>query len=266
MSQETYDFGIIKTYYHISREGAEHPIFELEAERLFDSLGMGEALDRGGSLVQALDRTLPASFVGTSLGKLLLTQAYFYAVYGGVADLEAGNLVFQVEAHDDHVHLGYRVKEVKVLPVPTQGAEEWLAAYWRDYVIRFTAPAVRAAAEAAGIKPAAIWQQFGGQLEYMREFVSAMPLPEEVLRRFETGFEVLSRRLEPECFGTRRNPFLYAPRYVDNPWEPGGKLMQQSSCCMYDRREGGVKCYTCPMLTPPEREEQRKLAAAQAGG
>nr|WP_279590354.1 (2Fe-2S)-binding protein [Paenibacillus lupini] len=37
-----------------------------------------------------------------------------------------------------------------------------------------------------------------------------------------------------------------------------------SSCCMYDRRENGTKCYTCPRMTSDEREERKSEILATA--
>lgn len=259
----SFDFGLIKTFYHISPEGVEEPAFEMEAEHFLNPELLGGALDMGGATVQATSRTLPASFVGTTLGKLLLTQAYLYAMYESVADLGADNLIFQVELHDDHAHLGFRIKELRPRAVPVDSAKEWLNEYFSAYVQSFLGPAVEAVADAASIKPAAIWQQYGGMLEYMREYLGTMPLPELIKARFELAFNVLTG-LAPDLFGARRNPFVYKPRYCDNPYETGGgKLLMQSSCCLYDQRQNGKKCYTCPMLTPEQREERRKQIVAE---
>ncbi|PLT47761.1 hypothetical protein B8V81_0668 [Paenibacillus pasadenensis] len=263
----SFDFGIIKMYYHISPEGADEPLFEMDADRFFDAESLGGALDLGGATVQATSRALPASFVGTTIGKLLLTQAYLYAMYESILDLSPERLAFQVEAHDDHAHLGFRIKELLPQPVPAERAEELLAAAWTDYVRSFVRPAVEAVAEASGLKAAAIWQQYGAMSEYMKEFAGTMPLPEPVRERMALAFRVLAEGIPAEAFGTRRNPFVHKARYCDNPYPTGGdKLMMQSSCCLYDQREGGQKCYTCPMLTPEQRAERRVQVQAELAG
>lgn len=32
----------------------------------------------------------------------------------------------------------------------------------------------------------------------------------------------------------------------------------RSSCCLFDRRVEGTKCYVCPRMTPEEREARAK--------
>ncbi|QJC53630.1 (2Fe-2S)-binding protein [Paenibacillus albicereus] len=263
----SFDFGIIKMFYHISPEGADEPLFEMDADRFFDAETLGKALDLGGSTVQATSRALPASFVGTTLGKLLLTQVYLYGMYGSVIDLSPERLTFQIEAHDDHAHLGFRIKELLAETVPTEGAARQLAEAWTAHVRAFLRPAVEAAAEAAAMKPAAIWQQYGAMAEYMKEYAATLALPEPVQERLSFAFRVLAEDIPAEAFGTRRNPYQHNPRYCDNPYPTGGdKLMMQSSCCLYDQREGGVKCYTCPMLTPEQRAERREQVLAEQAG
>lgn len=109
-----------------------------------------------------------------------------------------------------------------------------------------------------------IWQQFGALLANVKDYVHEhIPVP-AMVDSFDLGYRTISEQVPAEAFGLRRNPFVHTPRYVDNPYEPGGQMMMKSSCCMYDKRENGVKCYSCPMLTPDERERMRLEICAHA--
>ncbi|WP_173275099.1 (2Fe-2S)-binding protein [Paenibacillus sp. NEAU-GSW1] len=269
--EQLFDFTIVKMYYHVSPEGADHPIYEVAADELFNSAMLQEALRMGGATVQATSLALPASFVGTSLCKLTLIQLLFASQVDRLIDLSPDNLIFQVELHDDHAHLGYKIKELRSVPLPADGEEHrraFLLNHWREYFSSFITPAVEALAEAAELKPDAIWQQFGGQLTYLKDFLTSYLGEGAILDKFIRDSGQLIELLEPELFRRRRNPYQHLnPRYVENPLNPDEKWLMQSSCCLYDRRENGSKCYTCPRLTAEEREaracEMIEMAAAK---
>lgn len=251
------DFSLIKMYFHTSPEGADHPILEMRSDQFLNADITKQAFLEAGKLVQAIGLELPASFAGTSFGNLCAIQLLMYAQYHIILDLSLTNLMFQVEAHDDHAHLGYRILELHTIPAPAEESEAWLAAQLEQFIRETVTPAVSTIAQAAGVKPQMIWQQYGSLLAYVRDYVREnIPVP-AMVESFETGYRVITEQVPPEAFGVRRNPFVHTPRFIDSPYSTGGKLMMNSSCCMYDKRENGVKCYTCPMLTPDQREMMR---------
>ncbi|QAY66562.1 (2Fe-2S)-binding protein [Paenibacillus protaetiae] len=259
-----FDFTIVRTYLHVSPEGADDPSFQMEAAQLLESAALEAALRESGNAVQALSHALPASFIGTSLCKLSLIQLWFAVQYDRFIDLSLEHLIYQVEIHGDHAHLGYKIKALHTEPIPAGDPEQFLADKWSAYFAGTVTPAVEAVAKGAGLKAEAIWQQFGGQLTILKNFAKQLVPREPMLHKLEQYSRVLSERLEPELFHVRRNPFRHIPRYVENPLNPEEKWMLQSSCCMYDRRENGSKCYTCPRMTPAEREERSKQLLAAA--
>lgn len=124
---------------------------------------------------------------------------------------------------------------------------------------------MEAIAAASNLKAEAIWQQFGGQLSFMKEFLLANEKHEEVIGKFLNDSKQLAEYVDPTLFNQRRNPFKHSSRHVENPHNPQEKWLMQSSCCLYDRRENGTKCYTCPRMKPDEREEMKsKMLAAAA--
>jgi len=251
------DFTLVNTYFHISPEGAEHPVFEVPALSLLDRGILPDLLEQGGKMVQAIGPVLPASFLGTSFCNLIATTIIFTAQYNRLLDLTLENMSFQIEPHDDHAHLGYRINELRWTDVPEENREAFLLAHWNEYIPRVVTPAVEIIARSAGAKPDMIWQQFGGQIAMIRDYILEHETSEAMIPRYVGDFRIL-KELAADLFGRRRNPFIHTPRYVDNPYEPGAKYMLRSSCCMYDCREGGEKCYVCPKLTPAERETMRE--------
>lgn len=259
-----FDFSVVKMYFHVSPEGAQQPIYELPASRLLEDEPLNELLSFTGRQVHAASLALPASFVGTSLCKLALIQLLFAAQYNRLIDLSLDNLVYQVEPHDDHAHLGYKIVQVRSAVIPSGEREAFLKSHWERFFAQSITPAIEKMADASGLKPDAIWQQFGGQLTYVKEFLAANEAYRPLVEQFAADGRQLAE-LAPDLFRRRRNPFQHKPRYVENPLNPQEHWLMQSSCCMYDQREHGVKCYTCPRMTPAEREARKQdmLAAAQ---
>ncbi|AIQ35097.1 (2Fe-2S)-binding protein [Paenibacillus sp. FSL R5-0345] len=256
MSQEL-DFSLVNSYYHISPDGAENPLAEMPATDFFEMGQVRGLMQQAGEIVQAHGLDLPASFFGTSLCNLCSTKLIFLAQYNKILDLSLERLTFQIEAHEDHVHLGYKIKELHYKDVPEKELESMILKDWEVFIIHTVTPAVEAIAAAAGVKSAMIWQQFGGEIGMLREYIAQNETREEVLERFNRNFLLLSESISPELFHRNRNPFKHTIRYTDNPYQAGEQLALRSSCCLYFCRENGEKCYVCPRLKDEEREEKR---------
>ncbi|TYP71142.1 hypothetical protein BCM02_11092 [Paenibacillus methanolicus] len=261
------DFSLVRTYFHLSPEGFDHPLLELAAASLTDADAVIASIRAGSALVQATGNELVASFMGTSLCNLCATLLIFGAQYDRLLDLSLTNLTFQAEQHDDHAHLGYRIGEVRWTDIPAEGRAEFLLERWTAYLREEIVPAVEAIATHAGMKSALIWNQYAYQLAYVRDFILEHEPREEVKARFLSDYALLTEGVPAEVFGRKTNPFLHRnPRYVDNPWQPGKPLMMNSSCCLYHCRVDGEKCYTCPKMTPAERDARRERVLAELAG
>ncbi|GFN31736.1 (2Fe-2S)-binding protein [Paenibacillus xylaniclasticus] len=253
------DFSLAELYFHTSPTGALHPSFEMKAEQLLDAEQARHACEQAGRLLHALGHELPASFIGRSICNLCALQLIMIAQHGVVLDLSLPNLTFQVEQHDNYAHIGYRIEQVLTTEPPADNTFEWLGQYFTQYIEQTVKPAVSSIANASGMKPQAIWQQFGGIIAYVREYVQTYVPQPSVIEAFELGFRAITEGVPAEVFGLRRSPFVHQPHYIDNPYDPtpNSRMMMKSSCCFYDRRENGVKCYSCPKLTESERNELR---------
>lgn len=265
--EASFDFKMVKIYYHVSPEGAEFPVYQTAATNLLQPALLREALSESGQVVQATSLALPASFMGASLCQLSLIQLLFAAAYDRLIDLSPENLVYQVERHGEHAHLGYRIREVRSAAIPSapDNRDAFMTRHWQQYFTAFVTPALERIAAAADLKAEAIWQQFGGQTSYLKNFVQTHEPRAAVVAQLLHDCERLGE-LPAEWFNSKRNPYPHKPRFVENPLRTDEKWMLKSSCCLYDRRVNGKMCYTCPRMTT-EAREQRKcelLAAAEA--
>lgn len=260
------DFDVIDRFYHISPKGFDQPLFELTATELLDADQAKDVLDRVGKLWKSCGYELPVSFVGMTMFNFCLTSLFFAAKDRVWVKFQLQDMKFQLEQHEDHAHIGYKLERLELVPLPEDQDERhtFLRAAWPVMISEMIRPFIESIAPAGGLKAEMIWAQFGAQLlstlNYIRDYLH-MP---ELVDRIEADLIILYE-LEPELFGRRRNPFIHKPRFVDNPWSPpDGTYILRSACCMYDRREGGEKCYNCPRMLPEERDERRKLVLAAA--
>lgn len=258
MSQEL-DFSVIKDFYHISPEGADEPYYELLASGLTDAAAAAEALEQMGRLWKAVGMELPTSFTGITLFNLTVMNVFFSASHNVFLRVSLNDMTFQLEQHDDHAHYGFKLHALEPVALPSDEMErtELLVREWTALFQETILPAVNGIAAAGGLKPDLIWNQFGGGMHGVIAYVrQAFDIP-GLADRMDAEFAILEG-LPADVFQRRRNPFLHKPRYIDNPWDPDHPQMLRSSCCMYDRRENGSKCYNCPQMLPQERDERRK--------
>ncbi|CAM3884245.1 (2Fe-2S)-binding protein [Cohnella lubricantis] len=261
-----YDFSLAKYYFHISPEGVDHLIAEMPAAELLGGSRLKDMIQSMGEMVQAFDMTLPASFFGTSLCHLCLVKLQFLAQYNVILDLSLERLTFQVDYEESHghPHLGFRINEVATREIPSENGDAAVREDWEAYARDVVTPAVEAVAQTAGMKPEMIWPQFGGLAAMMQDFVQQSKASAETNERFEHHLQLLTESISPEAFHQKRSPFKCKVRYVENFYEPGEKWVMRSACCLYDRREGGEKCYICPRRTDQEREEMKERLLAEA--
>ena len=258
----TMDLSLFEEHFHISASGCEHPLLSVPAAELLDEKRMREALELGSSLTKGVGLELAVSFIGISFFGLAATKQIVMSQYGKILDLSLDNLTVQLEAHDDHAHVIFKYNELKWTDLPAEGRDEAIRAEWTRYFAETMNPLIEAAARAAGLKPALIWNQYGARIAYVMEYLRGI-VPEGALRRTMEDDCLLLAGMPGETFNRRKNPYVHTPVYIDSPYEPGGQIMIRSACCMYYKRENGTKCYTCPILKEQDRAEMKLLIEAQ---
>lgn len=258
------DFSLVKTFYHISPEGAEETLYELPAEQLLEPKKAEEVLGEVGKHWKAIGMELPASFTGTTFFSLGFMNLFFSARHNQMLRLPLDHLTLQLEWHHDHLHIGYKINKLDIIHIPEQVAarEAVIVDAFSTFIKETAIPGIEAIARAGDVKPDMIWNQFGAQIHSVLEYIRKELNMPEVSDRLEADFKFIEA-LPAEVFERRRNPYVHKPHYIDNPWSPpDGTYIMRSACCMYDRRENGEKCYNCPQMLPAEREERRRQVLA----
>ncbi|WP_373231893.1 (2Fe-2S)-binding protein [Cohnella sp.] len=260
------DLRIAEEHFHISTKGSEAPLYSIAATDILQHEKMLELLQRGSVLVKGIGLELAVSFLGLAYFGLAATKQFVMSRYNRVLDLSLENLTIQLQSSGDYAQAVFKLKELKWTELPANDRETALLAEWKHYFEETMNPLIEATAGSAGFKPAMIWNQYGARMSYTMDYLRSHAAEGSARQLLEEDFLLLSS-LPAETFNLRRkNPFDHTPCYIDSPYQPGNQIMIRSSCCMYYRRENGVKCYNCPLLKDEERAEMKlKIEADRQG-
>ncbi|PZE22285.1 (2Fe-2S)-binding protein [Paenibacillus xerothermodurans] len=261
--EEELDYSLTDSLFRISANGHKEPVFEMPAAHWLLTEQAQKALAVIGEMTRSIGLDLPASLAGLSLFNLCTAKLIILARHDCFVDLSLPNLIFQVHVHNGHSYAGYRIVAPERRESREANNEQFAKSHWTEFFREHINPAIESIARTAVVDAGLIWNQFGGQLANIREYLRRQQDYIIAMDEFDRCAAVLTERLSADVFGRKKNPFAYRPRVIDNPWQPGGRMIIRSSCCMFDRRVDGQKCYNCPRLSRDERESRRKVIADQ---
>ncbi|WP_186438317.1 (2Fe-2S)-binding protein [Cohnella terricola] len=256
------DLSFIEDHFHISATGLESSLLSVPASQLLEASSMRDALEKDSSIINGVGLELAVSHFGLAFFGLAASQLIVMSRYNRILDLSIDNLTMQIEDRAPYPAIVFIYHELRWTELPEEGRENAVKAEWTRYFRNTLNPLIESAASAAGLKPALIWNQYGARILYVLS-VLRKTVPEGAMKQtIEDDFRLLTS-LPGETFNRRKNPFDHSPCYLDSPYEPGGKIMIRSGCCMYYRRESGTKCYNCPILKDRERAEMKARIEAE---
>jgi len=256
------DLTFIEDHFHITANGSNAPLLSVPAARLLETAPMREALEKDSSLIKGIGLELAVSHFGLAFFGLAASRLIVMSRYNRILDLSLDNLTLQIEERAPYPDIVFKYHELRWTDLPEEGRENAVKAEWTRFFRDTLNPLIESAASTAGLKPSLIWNQYGTRILYVMGVLRNV-FPEGATKQtIENDFRLLTD-LPAETFHLRKNPFDHAPCYLDSPYEPGGKIMIRSSCCMYYRRESGTKCYNCPILKDGERAEMKARIEAE---
>jgi len=257
------DLAFAETYLRISTRGSDFPKHALPAADLLNRETMLELLTKYSGIVKGTGLELAVSFFGTAVYGLIAMKQRVMSLYGRILDLSLPNITVQLETLGEMGQYVLKLGEIRWTELPDEGRQQAVEAEWDRFFKEDMNPLIESAAAAGGFKPDLIWNQYGSTAAYTMDY-ARLTVPEgPELQRLQDDFELLCG-LPGGTFNRKRNPFQYTPKFIDNPYQPGTPLMVRSACCMVYKREGGVKCYYCPILKTEERLKLREQI--EAGG
>lgn len=252
----SFDISLADKYFHITAVGSEHPVYSTPAAQLLMPDTMDDLLRRGRDMLNGLGPDIALSFLGLAFFGIPAAVHTFMWQYDHILDLSLDNLTVQLESHHDHAHLVLKIDEVRWKKLPEDGRDDAIVAELTGLFRHTVGPVIEAAAACAGLKPDLVWNQFGARMVSVSDFITRHAPNESLIEKYKHDLTLL-HNLGADVFNRRKNPYAHNPRYVESPYKPEEKVIIRSSCCMWYRRENGVKCYTCPMLSESQREEMK---------
>lgn len=251
------DLSLLQRFFSLSQEGAEYPFFEVPAMDLLQPEHMEEALKVCKHYLKAYQLDLPASFLGLSYFYIGAAVQTCLSLYNQVIDYSLPNFILQLKDQGNYIQVIFKMKNISTVSLHPSNRKEQVKRSLSEVYQNNILPLVQVTASQAEIKPDLIWAQYGARMTYVHDILLKQELRKEIKLRITDDQELLMA-LPPEVFNRKRNPFMYRPRYADNPWQPGEPMLIRSSCCLYYNREGGDFCYNCPKLSRKERERRKE--------
>ncbi|TFE23400.1 (2Fe-2S)-binding protein [Cohnella luojiensis] len=255
------DLKLFEEHFHLSDKGSEHPLLSISGNDILNAEPMLAMLRKGSELVKGIGLEIGVSAIGLAFYGLIATKQLVMSQYNRILDLSLDNLTIQIESHNDHAHFVFKISELKWTDLPAEGREAAVLAEWSRYFADTVNPLIEAATSAIGLKPSIVWNQYGARSAYTMDYVRKI-VPEGTVRQLiDDDFSLLAG-LPGKIFNRGKNPFEFTPCYLDSPYKPGAQIMLRSSCCLWYKRENGVKCYNCPILKDDERTELKSKIEA----
>lgn len=231
------DFSFIKTYCQVSPDDVDNVVIDCPATDLLDRTKTKQLLQELKTLYQAHDLLLPVSVVGLSLFGLLGTQWIILSQYKKSLHLPLHTIRLQVGLFNETTPFVSLKIQTVIVTEPCNLME---------YVQKQLTTPIENIAAAGCVKPSLIYNQFGARAASLVEGF----MQYETNSTAQATCNSLYRELQADPSWRKHDPV-----YIDSPYAPGSKMMMRSSCCMFYRRENGVKCYNCPTLSIKEREK-----------
>ncbi|ANE46958.1 hypothetical protein SY83_12490 [Paenibacillus swuensis] len=248
------DFSLTEKYFNLTSNDVGGALIACPAEELLHGVRMDELLRIGKEQLSAFGLDLPASFLGLAVYGLCGSTQIHMAQSQVIPDLSLGNLTFHIKVDNGYPTVLFRMNSVRgeALPEEPEARERAVIRAFEKLTEQTLRPLAEAIAWRAGVKPSLIWNQFGSRAAFLKDYMPGHDSRCFVMEAFNRDDAAL-KTISAEWFGLRRNPFDFEPEYFDHPSHPDKPVMVRSGCCFYYRKEGGVKCYSCPALTEADR-------------
>lgn len=218
-------------------------------------------------LLKAPDLQAAVTYFCSWFSGTVAASLYFPAAAGLRPDFSAANLSAQLFAgenggHSLNIVIGSRAAE---LAPEDEARDVWTDEGFRAFYGQTCRELFENFAAVSGLPVGMIWAQLPGRLNYFAETWRTHPEIGPMLAphrdRLEQAYEQL-KRLEPERFGRKKNPFDLRFRYIEHPSDPAQQIQMRPSCCLYHTLPGAEYCYNCPKLNEQDRAERRERMRA----
>ncbi|MGN1402309.1 MAG: hypothetical protein ACI4XL_12500 [Bacillus sp. (in: firmicutes)] len=242
------------TYCQVSEDDTSAVQFEIKGTELLVEEKVSRFLHSMKETYEADDFCLPASFTGVALLGPLACMMIESAKRRCFRELSLKNFSLQLGLlNGSSPYLQVKIDS----HAPTRPSETLQPMLAEHLTANLVAP-IESIASQSAVKSSLIWQQYGARLLTIMEAYRKIETDESVHIRLADYHNYVAKVLPACLFHLRKNPFLHTPEYIDNPYQPGEKMMIRSGCCMFYKRKNGVTCYNCPAMSHSDRNPLKK--------
>ncbi|MFS0781004.1 (2Fe-2S)-binding protein [Bacillus sp. 1P06AnD] len=246
------DFSFLKQYCSVSLEGETDVLFEAPALELTDPQTLRRIMAELEQAYEATSPLLPVSVLGLSLFGLCGAHLYTSACHGPSSlSMDLKHYSLQIALYNKQ--MPYLALKINRLCWRNASLQEDLSKQLETHI----AEPIEMICSMAGVRTSLVYNQYGARMSMLEQAFLQGDFKDSVKQAFINGANQL-KGLPGACFKRDANPFVHAPVYIPHPLVDGERMMLRSSCCMYDKRKNGQKCYNCPALTDEARKRIRE--------
>jgi ferric iron reductase protein FhuF len=213
-------------------------------------------LQEYGKFIKAPDLNVSATYFSSMFGMTCSAFISMLSLYNVKIPVTPSSLLIQFY-HNEQYHFDNIAFKLN--------SEEWYAGEnsesWRrdqigEFLRTFVAPLLEHIAKVADIRVRELWGQLVVGLDFGFNKSLAMAESEEQTEKLKSDYDWLTGKWNTSILFCDKNPLNFPYLEVESAQDPEVKLRIKPTCCLYYQTEGAKnKCYTCPRLTPSEREK-----------
>jgi ferric iron reductase protein FhuF len=236
------------------------PVAAFRLRDLYEETHMQRFLDEYVAAIKGLEPSVGAMYLTSNLILFSSALHYMVACCENAIDFASEHFTAElvyIQGTYSYYTVRFCVNKAAAVPIDTANRERQrneLFAQLYGHTIR---PIIELLHRLTGTPKLQMWGSFP-QITYTYESLIAQEKDPIRKQRLEADFQYTMKKMPPDAFGTKRNPYHHTYRYVDNPLNPDAPYRMRPTCCMLYRTEGSESCYTCPRLKPKDREERKQ--------
>ncbi|MEF2968239.1 (2Fe-2S)-binding protein [Paenibacillus sp. M1] len=259
------DFGLLEQALYVVTRERENALVTIPADLLTDRQEAERLLKRYQELIKGQDLQVAATYYAASWRVMLTAALYLMTVCDGSPDLSLANLTLQIEMVNNYPYVFFVLKNASVRSWPVDREDSWRRETLGHYVRETLRPVMETAAAVSKLPVMQLWGQMPLGVEYYLDYIGKQIGDPAGQAQLMESYAFLTKGLEAEWFGLKRNPYDLKETWLDDPYHPGEATRMKPTCCLAYRTESSGYCYGCPKLTKADREAMyREITAAAA--
>ncbi|MFC0472249.1 (2Fe-2S)-binding protein [Halalkalibacter kiskunsagensis] len=235
---------------------------EVLMKELLDQKQAESVLKLYGKQIKALNDQVPATYLSSKLG--IICSAYITMLGLHQVILPIPNSLsiqfYQDEKYQvDTIAFKVNIDNCYYAESHKESRREQLANFFETFIT----PLIINLSKTVNIRLRELWGQLLHGIEYGRKIALDLTANEREKILLDQDYHWLIKEANPSIFQSEKHVLDFPYMEVQNPTSPCMMQRMKPTCCLYYQTEGAHgKCYTCPRMTPAEREKRKQEVLA----